>query len=300
MKTAIVTGANGFVGNAVANELSRNGMKIIAVVNNNTDRVKDSDFEVIKCKMADYKELENSVDSANIFYHFAWNGSAGPLRADYNVQLDNVKQSLDALQVAKNIGCKRFVSAGSIMENETIDAVFTNGNKPGVGYIYGAGKTAFHLIGIPLALNIGIEMIVGMITNAYGIGEKSPRLVNTTIRKCLNKETPEFTSGTQNYDFVYIDDVARAFRCIGENGKPYHKYIIGSSNAKPLREFLLEMQKSIAPEIEFKFGNVPFSGVDLPLSTFDCSDLEKDTGFKATVSFSEGCRRTMDWMKNGG
>ena len=42
----------------------------------------------------------------------------------------------------------------------------------------------------------------------------------------------------QNYDFVYIDDVARAFRLIGEKGKPFHEYVIGSGNAKPLKNFL--------------------------------------------------------------
>ena len=44
-----------------------------------------------------------------------------------------------------------------------------------------------------------------MITNAYGVGERSPRMVNTTIQKCIRGEAPQFTAGTQNYDFVYID-----------------------------------------------------------------------------------------------
>ena len=59
---------------------------------------------------------------------------------------------------------------------------------------------------------------------------------------------PQFTAGTQNYDFVYIDDVARAFRLIGEKGKPFHEYLIGSSTARPLKEFLLEM-KAPSPRI---------------------------------------------------
>ena len=98
-----------------------------------------------------------------------------------------------------------------------------------------------------------------------------------------------------NYDFVYIDDVARAFRLIGENGKPFHEYLIGSSNARPLKEFLLEMQASIAPQLPFRFGDIPFTGIDLPLDRFDCSQTEADTGFRAEISFAEGCRRTMAW-----
>ena len=89
-----------------------------------------------------------------------------------------------------------------------------------------------------------------------------------------------------------------AFRLIGENGKPFHKYIIGSSEAKPLRDFLLEMNRAVAPDLVFKFGSVPFTGVDMPLSTFDCGATERDTGFRALISFAQGCKRTYDWWKS--
>ena len=120
--------------------------------------------------------------------------------------------------------------------------------------------------------------------------------MNTTIRKCIKGEAPQFTAGTQNYDFVYIDDVARAFYLIGKNGKPFHEYLIGSSTARPLKEFLLEMKQSIAPDLDFIFGDIPFTGTNLPLSVFDCSQTEKDTGFKAEISFAEGTKRTRDWL----
>jgi nucleoside-diphosphate-sugar epimerase len=146
-----------------------------------------------------------------------------------------------------------------------------------------------------VAASIGIDLILPEITNAYGPRESSPRLVNTTLRKCLRGESPQFIIRTQNYDFVYIDDVARALYLIAENGKPFNRYPIGSSAAKPLKEFLIEMQQTIAPNIEFKFSDSP--GVDLPLSVFDCSITEADTGFCAEVGFAEGIRKTMQWIK---
>ena len=45
------------------------------------------------------------------------------------------------------------------------------------------------------------------------------------------------------------------------------------------------------------FGDVPFTGTNMPLSSFDTTDTEKDTGFKAEISFSEGTKRTMEWLK---
>ncbi len=123
-------------------------------------------------------------------------------------------------------------------------------------------------------------------------------MVNTTIQECIRGEAPQFTAGTQNYDFVYIDDVARAFRLIGENGKPFHEYLIGSSSARPLKEFLLEMKGAIAPDLDFIFGDIPFTGIDLPLAKFACCATKRDTGFRAQISFAEGCRRTCDWWKS--
>lgn len=299
MKKVIVSGANGFVGGALVKELIANDIEVIALDMNghcnnipNSKLVKFYDFDLTNAF-----ELKDRIDEQDIdtFYHFAWSGSAGVARTDVELQLNNAKWTVDCLRLANDLGCKRFVNAGSIMELETIAASFEAENKPGLGYIYGSGKLVAHTMCKAVAADIGIELLWAMITNAYGVGERSPRMVNTTIQKCIKGEVPQFTAGTQNYDFVYIDDVARAFRLIGEKGKPFCEYLIGSSNARPLKEFLLEMNSAIAPDMDFVFGDIPFTGVSQPLEEFDCSRTEKDTGFRATVDFAEGCRRTRDW-----
>ncbi len=301
MKSAIVTGANGFVGSAVVRELLDNGVRVCAVVHrDHRDNLPEREgLTVVSCGLEQMPRLPELIekDTYDTFYHFAWAGSAGPARADTRLQLDNAQWTVEALRSAKALGCSRFLCAGTIMEHETTAAAYAQGNRPGLGYIYGGGKLIAHVMCMSVAAQIGIDLVWPEITNAYGPGERSPRLVNTTIQKCIRGEAPQFTAGTQNYDFVYIDDVARAFRLIGEKGKPFHEYLIGSSTARPLKEFLLEMQAAVAPELAFQFGDIPFTGIDLPLTKFDCSQTEADTGFKAEISFAEGCRRTFDWWK---
>ena len=301
MKKVIVTGANGFVGSALVKELVKNDVEVLAMdmpgCNGNLpvcDKVK-----FLPLALDNISSLKDLIDDRDFdcFYHFAWAGSAGAARADTKLQLQNAQWTIECLRAAKEVGCKKFVAAGSIMEHETMAAAFASGNKPGLGYIYGSGKLVAHTMAMSVAADIGIDLVWAEITNAYGVGELSPRMVNTTIRKVIKGEEPQFTAGTQNYDFVYIDDVAKAFYLIGKNGKPFNEYLIGSSNAKPLKEFLLEMKAAIAPDLNFIFGDIPFTGINLPLEKYDCSKTEKDTGFKAQISFGEGCRRTMEWLK---
>lgn len=304
MKKVIITGANGFVGSNVCKELSGRGVKVYAVIkdeNENIDSIKElAGVETVYCELSEIGSLPNKISDRDIdvFYHFAWVGSAGPLRCDEEVQLQNALWTAKALRTADEMNCKKSVNAGSIMEKETYTAVYTQNSKPGLPYIYGAGKLIARSICKPIANSLDIDLCWAVITNAYGAGEVSPRFVNSTIRKIIAGEPLQFTAATQNYDFIYIDDVAKAFAAIGEYGVANKEYTIGSGNARPLKEFILEMQRALAPEAAPIFGDVPFTGVNMPLEAFDTTDIETDCHFKPSISFADGAKLTMDWIKS--
>ena len=302
MKRAIITGADGFVGSNTVNCFLQNGIEVLAIdIVDEPRRLKSQDGLKYKClDISDVSSLATvaSIGEYDTFVHFAWVGSAGPQRTDYNLQMQNALNTVECMKVAKQLGCERFVCAGSIMEREVEAAVHSQGSRPGMGYIYGMGKHIAHCLCKAVAADIGIDLLWPMITNAYGVGELSPRFVNTTLRKIINGEPLQFTAGTQNYDFVYVTDVARAFYAVAQDGVPFKEYIIGSGNARPLREFILEMQQALAPDAVPQFGDVPFTGTNLPLSAFDSSELEQDCLIKPEVSFADGTRMTMEWLKS--
>ena len=116
----------------------------------------------------------------------------------------------------------------------------------------------------------------------------------------LNHEHCSFSAGEQLYDFVYITDAVRMFRAIGEKGLTNRTYYIGSLNPRPLKEFLLEMRDQADPEAEPGLGEIPFTGVSLTYREFDVTAVKNDTGVIPEISFREGIKRTLEWMKECG
>jgi len=302
MKKAIVTGASGFIGSALINELQENGVNVIAIArnkNSNIDKIKDcKNLRIIFCELSDISSIFNQIKKENIdtFFHLAWDGTAGDGRFDQKLQSLNVQYTIDAVKFAHAIGAKRFIGAGTIMEYEAEAAIHNNGNLIAPSYIYGISKFYAHSMSKIIAGNLGIEHIWPVITNAYGVGELSPRLINSSLRMILKGENLQFTSGEQNYDFVYISDVSKALYLIGLYGRPFYEYLIGSSHAKPLKEFIIEMC-NIFRYNKFRFGDIPYSGVNLPIEVFDTSITEKDTTFRARISFAEGIKKTVEWLR---
>jgi len=301
MEKVIITGADGFVGSYTVKQFLNNGKQVLALDMGETARRLEEhpNLKYMQCDISDIKGMLEKipVGEYDTFVHFAWAGSAGPARVDYNLQMQNALNTVEVLKAAKELGCTRFVCAGSIMEYEVEFAIHAQESHPGMGYIYAMGKHVAHCMCKAVAANIGIDLLWPMITNAYGVGEISPRFVNTTLRKIINGEPLQFTAATQNYDFVYVSDVAKAFYLVAEKGKPFCEYMIGSGNARPLKEFILEMVEACGPDSKPLFGDIPFTGVNVPLSVFSTDAIKCDCGFVPDVSFAEGTKKTMDWLK---
>lgn len=234
MKSVIVTGANGFVGRAVARELSEQGYCVYAVVREGDTQLaelkKMKHIKIVFCSMNHYERLSYEIINEKeiaAFYHFAWEGSAGPLRGDEKIQLANVQNSCEAVRSAAKMGVKRFIFASSIMEYE-IMKLMESRMRPPVTSQYCTAKITANYMCRTIANAGGIEYVSCIISNIYGPGELSPRLINTSIKKLLKGERVSFTPGEQQYDFIYITDAAKIFALLAENGSSNGRYYVGS------------------------------------------------------------------------
>ena len=300
MKNVLVTGANGFIGKTLVNALLEKGYHVVALdirfddVLANDDRV-----TCVSVLNKEVSELAKEIPAEDYmcFFHLAWAGTSGPARADYAVQLNNVKLACDYIKLCAEVGCKRVVYASSINEMETYEYLQSDDIEPAGGYIYGTGKLAAHLMGETVAKLNGVEFIPVIITNIYGVGEKSARMIYTSINKLVHKEHCSFTAGYQTYDFIYITDAINSIIAVAEKGKAFNRYYIGSGEPKPLREFLLEMRDIVDPTAEIGLGDIPFKGVDISYSQFDLKKVERDTGYINQIPFAEGIKMTANYIR---
>jgi UDP-glucose 4-epimerase len=305
MKKVIVTGANGFIGTALCKKLSDEGINVIAIVRDkeeNITKIKDIPrLKITYCDLSDFRNLSKYVEDRDIdaLYHLAWVGSAGALRGDSDVQIRNIQYTCDTVKACLDMNCKRFIFASSIMEYE-IQATMVTDTMPSINTLYSSAKVAADYMARTLSGSYGIDYIRAVISNIYGPGETSPRLVNTSLRKMLNKEHCAFSAGNQLYDFVYITDAAKMFIEIGKHGIANRTYYIGSQEPRPLKEFLCEMRDQVDPKIEIGLGEIPFNGVSLSYKEFDINAVKKDTGYIPEVTFAQGIKNTLEWIKEMG
>lgn len=300
MKNVIVTGASGFIGTTLVNELLKREYNIVAIDRRFTDDFFNNPSIIcVDATDKDVFDLKNEIPEGeyDCFFHLAWAATSGPGRADYVVQLDNVKMACDYVKLCPEIGCKRVVYASSINEMETYEYLQSDNIEPAGGYIYGTGKLAAHLMGETVAKLNGVEFIPVIITNIYGVGERSARMIYTSLVKLINGEHASFTVGYQTYDFIYITDAINSIVEVAEKGKAFNRYYIGSGEPKPLREYLLEMRDIVAPGVELGLGDFEFKGIDISYDQFDLKKVEKDTGYKNQVPFAQGIKMTADWIR---
>lgn len=304
MKKVIVTGANGFIGTALCRELASQNIEVLAVVRDekeNIDNIKElPGLRIVYCDLAEFKKLGQMIPDrdVDVLYHLAWVGTAGPLRGDYEVQMDNLRYTCDTVLACQELQCKKFVFASSIMEYE-IDALMKTDATPGINTLYSSGKVAADYFARTIAGSLGISYIRTVISNIYGPGETSPRLINTSLRKLLSGEHCAFSEGNQMYDFIYVSDAAKAFCAVGEKGKENKTYYIGSLSPRPLKEFLCEMRDQVDTSIGIGLGEIPFEGISLTYQEFDIEAVKKDTGFVPSIDFAEGIQNTIKWLKEG-
>ncbi|MDO9629240.1 MAG: NAD-dependent epimerase/dehydratase family protein [Acholeplasmataceae bacterium] len=289
MKKAILTGATGFIGSYLIQELTKNNVDIYAVVMENDPNVSKlpSDVHITYCNLENLINLDQLIKERDFdcFYHLAWAGTAGPSRANYELQLQNIKYTCDAALVSKKLNAKKFLTTGTITENIAQNQFHSNAKSENL--IYGIAKmTTRHILDV-LCNKHQISYLWAQLSNIYGGNNTSGNIISYTLSELSSGRKPQYSKALQPYDLMYVEDVTRALYLLGFNNTLGTFYFIGSGKPRILREYLLSIKDIFGHGAEIGLGEKPEDGAVYEWKWFDTKALETEMGFKVSKEFEE-------------
>ena len=297
MKRAIITGANGFIGNAVTKKLLDSGAEVWAIVRDGA-RLAEIDSErlhVITASFEDYPRLPSLISERGFdgFFHFAWAGY-GSQTNDIVVQTSNILQSVQAASAAAELKAARFIFADSSHEyltarNECGENEFCS--------VYGAAKYGAQRMCKVICRNGGISFVGVLFTNIFGVGDRSSRSTNTFLRRLLIGQDLDLIKGDRLYDWTYIDDCVNGILAAAESGKSGKIYYVGSEKLKPFSDIIQEVRDILSPKSKLNFG-VYQDNSYIDYRYIDIYELYRDTGYLPAFDFKEAVVRTANWLSS--
>lgn len=299
MKKAVITGATGSVGRAIIDKLVQENVEVTVLYHDGSKRIDSVPtnrlVKKIQCSLDEMKDFTPSENDFDVFYHLAWAGTTGAARDDAELQLKNIEYTLDAVNLAKRMGCRKFIGAGSQAEYGLCDKPLTPDTPTFPFTGYGMAKLAAGRLGMLHCRNLGIDFAWIRILSVYGKYDPENSVIKSAIRKFTANEKAEFSKGEQLWDFLSARDAANAFYLVGCDDKHNEKtYCLGSGKAAPLREYIEKIHELCGSNSEIDFGAIPYSRNQVMFLQADISELTHDTGFVPSVSFESGIKELLD------
>ncbi len=313
-KTLIVTGGSGQIGSALIRALSDLRCRIISVSRSTAGDERPvtsrADLTEIQGDIRDRTLWAKLLQDADFVFHFAaqtsaYRANADP-SADFEVNALPVLRLLEFCQAqSKSLGV---LFAGTSTEiglppRVPVDESFAECPIT----IYDVHKLLAEKY-LMLGASTGVmQATVLRLTNVYGPGPRARDtgrgILNLMIQRAIHGESlTVYGDGTFVRDYVFIDDVARAFLLAGArmdavSGK---FFVIGSGRGRPIGEAV----KLIAERTARKIGR-PATVTHLPPPegllaieqrnfVADTTRFREATGWKPEVSLEEGIDRTID------
>ena len=303
MKKAVITGATGVIGRALLNELIKNKFKVLVIARESpvAEGLREiENTEVVFCDLTSLSSL--SIDEEyDYFFHLGWIGTRGNLRLDESLQKKNINVSLEAVKLAKRLGCKFFIGVGSQAEYGRVKSgVKLNPQlKEEPISAYGKAKLKARNECLKLCNDLNLRFNWCRVLSTYGIGDNENSFVMHIINNCLNGEICELTPCEQQWDYIFNEDIARGLLLIAEKGKNNQTYVIGSGKHMQLKEYAKIIFNCVGnANARLKFGAIDYYPDQVMYLCADISALAEDTGFRPQVSFEEGIKKILESLKH--
>lgn len=219
-------------------------------------------------------------------------------RAAFDV---NIRGTFNVIEAAIKQKVKRVVySSSASVYGDALEIPMTEEHPYNNFTFYGATKIAGEHMFKSLGHRYGLEWAGLRYMNVYGPLQDYKGAYIAVMMKILDNidqglPPVVYGDGSQQYDFIYVGDIARANIKAMEASVTGKCYNVGrgiGTSIKELTELLLRLTGSNLP-IEYKPAGQTF--VTNRIGSITAA--ERDLGFRWTVDLEEGMRRLIEWRK---
>ncbi len=292
-----MTGATSMIGTALIEAAVARGDEVYAIVRPNTKRLNrvivSSQVHIVEGTLDTFNNLEVDSD-CDVFYHLAWMGTDKVSRDNPEIQEQNIKYTLDAVKLAKKAGCHRFVGAGSQAEYGPIYDEINEETKFSPAISYGVAKYAACVMSRKLCECIGMEHVWGRIFSVYGPHDNKGTMLEYAIRCWDNGEIAKFSSGTQQWNYLYESDAGEMLYRLGCEHVVPSSYFIAHPESHMLKEFILTLMKEYGSKAKAEFANA--ESTQLPGLKVDMKKTLSALQYEPRMSFETGIKKMIDAM----
>ena len=300
-----ITGASGFVGACAVRVATQAGDEVFAAVRpgNEAPRLADcaGKFQRVDLDLRDERALRAALlhCKPEVVIHLGWAGVSNSMRFDRSQIEDNIAASCALVEAAADACVGAFIGIGSQGEyGASSDMLETNLPQPTT--LYGAAKVATSYLTRQLAQKAGMRHAWLRLFSTYGPHDNEGWLIPFLIDEMLAGRRPRTTLGTQYWDWLYVDDVARGILAAARSPDATGVFNLGSGRAVQVRSVVERVRDLIAPDLQLVFGEIPFRPDQVMFMQADISRLCAATGWEPLVAIEEGLSSTVEWRRSRG
>ena len=304
---ALVTGAGGFVGRYLLQQLLEEGRDPGATKLPH-EHLKQDGVEVFDLDLGNSNAVYNLLarERPAQIYHLAAQSSVAQSWKDPESTIDvNIKGTLHLLEAVRRIPeyYPRILLVGSgeeygYLRKNACPVAETEALHP--GNIYAVTKACQNMLGSVYARAYGMAVVMVRAFNHIGVGQ-SPVFVAADFALQIAEMEAKFRPPVMKVgnlsakrDFSDVRDVVRAYTALMQKGIAGETYNVGSGRAVPVQEILDILLRLSTESIVVEQDPAKMRPSDVPCMEADIAKLQEDTGWEPMYSLEETLRTMLD------
>ena len=291
----LVTGASGFIGRAVSQNLLDAGAVVHGVARRDV-RLDSDRWSHSAVDMTDGPAVDAVVDAVRPDYviHLA-SCVTGKREIEWvrETMRGNLVSAVHLMTAAEAAGVTKCVLAGSLEEPDDAET------RPVPASPYAASKWCASAYARMMHALYGLEVAVARIFMVYGPGQEDTRKLVPYVCLSANRgEAPQLMSGGRPVDWIFIDDVAEGLIRMAHAGPVDGGYVdLGSGSLVTTGEVAERICGIAATGVTPDLGAVPDRAME-QIRVADPDATERVLGWRAATSLDKGLELTYRWYQD--